>query len=259
MAISDKSRKILWARSGNRCAICRQKLVIDETALDSESVIGEECHICARSPNGPRYDISIKDDEIDKIDNLILLCSIHHKMIDDQFETYSISILNNVKKSHEMWVEEKLKTYSEIKPISISRIKNNIPKKLAVVTSGKELMALASTCMGAYNDYSDNLTPQEVDLVGGFLQNIKDYMDIWDDIELLDQVRASMDISESIKELITKGFLLFAATEVQRMEGGIGNPSNWKVLHLSIRRSDDQNIRYSQINESKKDEKSPAK
>ena len=47
MPISDKNRKILWARSGNRCAICRLPLVVEQTAKDSESVIAAECHIIA--------------------------------------------------------------------------------------------------------------------------------------------------------------------------------------------------------------------
>src|SRR5277367_1301593 len=39
MAISDKTRKILWARSGDRCAECRRQLVEEATRADAESVI----------------------------------------------------------------------------------------------------------------------------------------------------------------------------------------------------------------------------
>ena len=45
MAINDKTRKVLWGRSGNRCAICRRELVLDATTVDDVSVVGEECHI----------------------------------------------------------------------------------------------------------------------------------------------------------------------------------------------------------------------
>ena len=54
MDISDKIRKILWARPGNRCAICKQELVIGETPNDSDSVVGDECHIAAENKGGPR-------------------------------------------------------------------------------------------------------------------------------------------------------------------------------------------------------------
>ena len=62
MAITDKARKVLWGRSGNRCAICRQKLVVEQTDLDAESVVGDECHIISGLPNGPRHDSSIPPD-----------------------------------------------------------------------------------------------------------------------------------------------------------------------------------------------------
>src|SRR5205085_1467643 len=45
VAISDKTRKLLWGRSGNRCAICRRTLSVDGTVVDAEAVVGEECHI----------------------------------------------------------------------------------------------------------------------------------------------------------------------------------------------------------------------
>ncbi len=45
MAITDRTRKILWARSGNCCAVCRKDLIIDASDDDDESVVGEECHI----------------------------------------------------------------------------------------------------------------------------------------------------------------------------------------------------------------------
>jgi hypothetical protein len=60
MAISGKTRKILWGRSGNRCAICRRELVMDATDLDDESVTGDECHIVARKPIGTRGDSPLR-------------------------------------------------------------------------------------------------------------------------------------------------------------------------------------------------------
>jgi HNH endonuclease len=242
MPITDKTRKILWARSGNRCAFCRLKLVVDETKCEKESVVGEECHICAQSENGPRYDPNLGKEETDELHNLILLCSNHHKMIDDQNETYTTSIIRDLKANHEIWVEEKLKSKEQIQPVRIRRCKQNIPQKLNLITSGKELIAIASRCAAAYHDYSENLNSTEVDLVGGFFQNIRDYMDIWNEIEPISQVRASMEISEGIRELLENGFLVFAATEVQKLEGGVSGPSNWNVLHLTIARATDPGI-----------------
>src|SRR5579864_8713753 len=108
MAITDKTRKILWGRSGNRCAICRWELVIDATAADDESVVGEECHITSGRGQGPRYDRSVPDERIDDAENLVLLCRVHHKMVDDQYETYTAELLRNLKQNHEKWVSSAL-------------------------------------------------------------------------------------------------------------------------------------------------------
>ncbi|MCP1311300.1 HNH endonuclease signature motif containing protein, partial [Paenibacillus tyrfis] len=103
MSISDKTRKILWGRSGNRCSICRLELIIDETDKDDSSIVGEECHIISGQCNGPRYDPGRSKDEIDSYENLILLCRIHHKMIDNQPETFTETIIKQIKINHELW------------------------------------------------------------------------------------------------------------------------------------------------------------
>jgi hypothetical protein len=39
MAITDRTRKFLWGRSGNRCAIGNNELVVDATPDDDKSII----------------------------------------------------------------------------------------------------------------------------------------------------------------------------------------------------------------------------
>src|SRR6266540_301575 len=64
MTISDKTRKLLWGRSGNRCAYCRRELVM--TAVkDNDAIVGDECHIYAKNAGGPRNNLSISIDELD--------------------------------------------------------------------------------------------------------------------------------------------------------------------------------------------------
>lgn len=97
MSISDKTRKMLWGRSGNRCSICKIELVVEATTKDDPSIIGEECHIISGQVNGPRYNTELNKNNIDTYDNLILLCRVHHKMIDDQQETYTEHVLKQMK------------------------------------------------------------------------------------------------------------------------------------------------------------------
>lgn len=59
MSITDKTKKVLWARSGNLCAFCKTLLIVNASTLDSESVVGDESHIIFGAPNGPRHDPSL--------------------------------------------------------------------------------------------------------------------------------------------------------------------------------------------------------
>jgi len=52
-------------------------------------------------PDGPRGNPSIPEERLNKYDNLILLCRIHHKIIDDQYHTYTIDYLREIKALHE--------------------------------------------------------------------------------------------------------------------------------------------------------------
>jgi len=116
MGILLKTHKLLWGRSGNKCAMpdCRQDLIADETETDDESIIGDEAHIVAKNEDGPRGISELTSEERDKYDNLLLLCRKHHKIIDDQPTQYTVIKLKEIKKQHEKWVKESL-TYDEDK------------------------------------------------------------------------------------------------------------------------------------------------
>ncbi|MCL1091184.1 hypothetical protein L2744_16560 [Shewanella profunda] len=163
-------------------------------------------------------------------------------MIDDQEETYTASLLHSIKSNHEKWVADKLNDQPQNSPVRIRRIKTEIPTQLPVIYSGKEILNLAMACHGTYSDYSDDLNNEEVDLVGGFIQNVSDWGDIASELELIERIRAAKELDEQIKELSSRGFFVFAATEKQRMEGGINPPSTFLVLHLSVKRCTDPGV-----------------
>jgi hypothetical protein len=142
----DKTRKILWARSGNRSAVCRQKPVVDQTLADPESVVGEECHINAQSGGGARHDGALAPDQIDSLDNLILLCASHDKMVDDQPQLHTAHWLRGKKIEHEKWVDAQLSAKDDSAPVRIVRKKSAFPSKLDRITSGKDLLRIAEGC-----------------------------------------------------------------------------------------------------------------
>jgi hypothetical protein len=97
VSISDKDRKILWGRSGNRCALChRHILVAERTSADDDAVVGDEAHIAAQSPGGPRYDECARG-EVDSYENLILLCKTDHKWVDDQPQHFTLARMRQIR------------------------------------------------------------------------------------------------------------------------------------------------------------------
>ena len=242
MAISDKNRKILWGKSGNKCAMCRHTLVFEKTDHDSESVVGEECHIISGAKNGPRSDVDFPRDKIDDVSNLILLCRLHHKQIDDQVETYTAELLRIIKTNHETWVEEKLKDAPSIRNVRVVRDKSQIPSKLNIVHTGKEMFEIITGCQAFYMDYTDNLSDDELELVGNFLQNVKDWSEIAQELEPIQKINASKDIGLELAALRDCNLFAFTAVEIQKMVGGISGELPFPVLHLTVSKASGPNV-----------------
>jgi hypothetical protein len=89
--------KRLFARSGNCCAFPRCQAAL----VQSETLIGEVCHIKAANPEGPRYDQRQTPAERHGYGNLIVLCPNHHTVIDDDEESDSVARLLKMKADHE--------------------------------------------------------------------------------------------------------------------------------------------------------------
>lgn len=90
--------KRLFAVSGNQCAYpgCNVP-VVEATGI----VTGEIAHIKASSPNGPRYDKVQTEQQRHSFDNLILLCSRHHTVVDADITNHPADLLYKFKKEHE--------------------------------------------------------------------------------------------------------------------------------------------------------------
>ena len=106
--IPDKDQKILYAKCGNRCAIpdCRKTIVVEKTEKDRESLVSQMAHIRGEKPTSPRYDNKMTDKQRNSHENLIVVCNNCHKIIDDQWKTYTVEKLLEIKNNHEKWVIE---------------------------------------------------------------------------------------------------------------------------------------------------------
>jgi len=101
---------MLWGRSGNLCAFpdCDNYLIVNISETDNITIVGEEAHIVAKSKDGARGVSALTRYQRDNYDNLILMCSVHHKVIDDNPDIYTVDRLHYIKKNHESLVEQNL-------------------------------------------------------------------------------------------------------------------------------------------------------
>lgn len=210
MAISERTRKILWGKAGGRCSVCRVQVVGDPADADDASVFGEEAHIVARSPDGPRGRKYAGD--INGYDNLILLCSRHHKEIDDQVNTYTEDQLHAIKSQHEQWIAE-LGENREPGPMHlVPDPKYATPKKLKLFTSGTAFWHEFDGCVSFAASWIEGLSDEHEDLIAAFLEDLEDWMNIAGGIGVpYGQKRdASKAMNDHISELAKAGFLLGA-------------------------------------------------
>ncbi len=210
--------------------------------MDNESVVGDECHIVSGKGQGPRYDQTFPSDRLDEPENLILLCRVHHKMADDQYETYTTDVLRTLKSNHEKWVSSTLTEQQTIPPVRVRRIKGNIPTHLVRLASGKDVLAIVDGAFAFSFDYDELKSQTEVELVSGFLQDAQDYGDLSGDIDASERVKTAFEINERLIELEQAGFLVFGDREVRRLEGGVGSPSPFPVAILRVLRADNPEI-----------------
>jgi hypothetical protein len=106
---------MLWGRAAGRCSLpeCKLELVSDETETDDPSLVGEVCHIVAENEKGPRGISNLTREDRDKYSNLILMCNVHHKMVDDQPNHFTVQVLHAMKSAHEQFVGSSFDTNSK--------------------------------------------------------------------------------------------------------------------------------------------------
>jgi hypothetical protein len=243
MTISDKTRKVLWGRSGNRCAMCQGLLVEGATPKDDESVIGDECHIVSGRPGGPRFDKTFPVELLDDYENLILLCRVHHKVVDDQCETYLANRLLDLKKKHETWVSSSLSRGTGEPPSGqVRRKKGDTPSHLLRLSSGKEIMAIVGDACEGSIDHDELQSEGEMELIAGFLQEVQDWGELWSGLGAGERVRTCFRVNTLLGELEEAGFRVFGGRQAQQLEGGVGPPLSFPLAILRVVRATNPEI-----------------
>jgi hypothetical protein len=239
MSITDRTRRRLWGQSAARCALCRRHLVEQGTEISEASVVGEEAHIVARSPGGPRYEPLAKDDAVDHIDNLILLCRVHHKQVDDQVADFPVEVLHTLKAQHESLMRRRTADDVDSAP------EDSKPTVLPAVHTGSQLWDIVADAM-AYrtSGLEDNQAPQEVcDAIDSFLQQAVDWGDIAGDVKSqgLHAVRdAKRSLHDALVEIHELDLRVFG---IARLEAsGYAAIGEWLVATVAVIKATDVGI-----------------
>ena len=98
MAITLKGRQLLWARSGSRCAICRQTLIPPQR-LVIRTPLSEMNSWLERHLGDPGSETSAKGYE-----DYILLCAEHERVVEGNPNKYPADRLHAIKTRHEDWI-----------------------------------------------------------------------------------------------------------------------------------------------------------
>lgn len=184
MSISRKTQKILWTKAGNKCALCNQKLITE--IGNNHTILGEECHIVSQQKNGPRHRDLI---DYDSLENLILLCRVHHKLIDDNPEIFTEKILLNIKKSHNLRINK------------IENDKNGVC--LTLLTHTKDLIR---TLEGSYMIATDYPAERKEDYQ--LFREFFEWVNNFDILEDTDEFYKIEKFNPYIEELQKKGYII---------------------------------------------------
>lgn len=106
--IAQKDIKLLWGRSGNRCALCKHQLTQDKVAVTATYTLGEQAHIVGEKTDAARGKSPLTEAERNSYHNLILLCPNCHTQIDKDENDWPVERLYSAKSEHELWVTETL-------------------------------------------------------------------------------------------------------------------------------------------------------
>lgn len=133
--ISEKNKFLLWGKAGGRCQYrgCN-KCMYEDNLTKAEFNQAYIAHIVADSQNGPRGDLKRSELLADDLKNLMLLCDIHHRLVDKHdVDGHPESLLIEMKREH----EDRIKRIVDIAPNLDSHIviyKANIGEHTPVIT-----------------------------------------------------------------------------------------------------------------------------
>lgn len=226
MPLTSQTRKILWARAGNECARCQVALVeADEAPTSAPTVIGQECHIVARSPTGPRAG-EADDTEVDGYGNLILLCPNCHVLIDSRPDLFPRAELLRIKAEHEQKVARRSAPPEPLRWTYQDRFDD---LKFHRMATGDMLIGVLESTLSFNHGHPPDLTSEQRALAGDLFQEAAEWGDAHDVVGPKGRFEAADRFHELIEELRELGLYVYAAQRRAKLTGGVAaEPYDWR-------------------------------
>ena len=104
---SQRTRRILAARAGHRCSVCLKLTSGPADVADAALSDGIAAHITAASPEGPRFDRSMRAEGRRGAENGIWVCTQHGREIDSDLRPFTVAVLRGLKRAQEEYAAKK--------------------------------------------------------------------------------------------------------------------------------------------------------
>jgi hypothetical protein len=227
VAITDRTRKRLWAASGGRCAKCRCRLVHRGSQPDGDAVVGDECDIAGRMSTSARAGEPIPGGDIDGNDNLILLCASDHRLIDSQPGSFPTATVCELKRAHERWVEQSLE-------VSVRAQSETVQLRLTHAHTGKGLLDAVAGCDALQFGYCEPRGATEEEAIAELADELHD-CDIVSELGGAERVRAASRMSELLWRLGEHGMLAWWGHLTRQWPTPTG-PMPYRLAVVEVRR-----------------------
>ncbi len=173
-----------------------------------------------------------------EIEGQNVILPVWHRVTDEQVRQYSPSLADRIAAR---WQEGVLtvagKIYDAIHPEVVEELKRaaHSVETLGELRTGGELFAVLSGAL-AFNFANEDLSDEsEVDLVGGFLQQLQDWGDVVSELDVEDRLREEFRIKLSMNNLIDAGWRIFGRQEMRNFENR-KSTETWPVAVIVIAR-----------------------
>lgn len=131
-SLTEQKKLILMGLCGGKCEFrgCNNS-VVEDMLTGAKGNFSNYAHIIASSSNGPRGDKKLSNQLSDDDSNIMVLCRLHHKEVDDNPGIYTVDILKKMKTEHERYIKELMKIKKECVVMGIKysfNISDRVPK-----------------------------------------------------------------------------------------------------------------------------------